>query len=119
MIIEPEKYIYKITSNELWNISLKTGTLALTKSDIADGFIHFSNFNQLKETLRLHFRGQKDLVLLAIALRDIINSIKWEKSRNNELFPHLYGELNIDLVRFAKPINVDNEGNINLSEIFK
>ena len=119
MIMDPEKYIYKITSKELWSISLKTGTLALTKLDIDDGFIHFSNFNQLKETLRLYFRGQKDLVLLAVALQEVINSIKWEKSRNNELFPHLYGKLNINLVRFAKPINVDNEGNVNLSEIFR
>jgi len=34
--------------------------------DLADGFIHFSSADQARETARRHFRGQEDLMVLAV-----------------------------------------------------
>ncbi len=119
MTFEPEKHIFKITTSNLWNKSQKTGLLSPMPIDIADNYIHFSTHTQLAQTLRLHFKGQSDLMLLGVLIKDLKNDLKWEKSRNNELFPHLYSELNINLIKFSKPIKVDNEGNATLPEFLK
>ena len=34
--------------------------------DQADGFLHFSTWAQLPETLRLYYAGEDDLVLVAV-----------------------------------------------------
>ncbi len=119
MNIKPEKYIYKIIGNSLWLDSKQAGILIWSEIDKRDKFIHLSTHRQLAETLRLHFRGQSNLIILAIAIKDVENMLKWEKSRNNELFPHLYGELNIDLVSFSFSVDVDDEGEANLPEFLK
>lgn len=84
--------IYKICSDEIWQRSKQTGKFIGMPVDIADGFIHFSTKDQLNETFQKFFKGQKSLVLLTLESEEFDQSlIKWEKSRNNDLFPHLYG----------------------------
>jgi uncharacterized protein (DUF952 family) len=61
--------------------------------DIADGFIHLSTEAQLTETVDRHFAGQKDLIIAAIDLRLLGDSVRWEPSRHEQLFPHVYGSL--------------------------
>jgi len=61
--------------------------------DRADGYIHLSTSSQVTETVARHFAGQIGLMIAAIDLRRLGDAIRWEPSRNGELFPHLYGRL--------------------------
>ncbi|MCC3862345.1 DUF952 domain-containing protein [Pseudemcibacter aquimaris] len=99
-----ENIIYKICSKEEWDIANEKGAYTGSADDIRDGFIHFSSKEQVAGTLAKHFIDIKNLLLLSIDA-DLLPSgkLKWEVSRNNQKFPHLYDDLNLDAV-----INIEN-----------
>ena len=60
------KYVYKICTKEEWKVSKKNGKFEGSKKDKEDGFIHFSDKEQLKETFNKFFFNQDNLTLLKI-----------------------------------------------------
>ncbi len=62
-----------------------------------EGFIHCSRPEQVSGVLQRFFAGQSDLVLLWIDAQRLQAELRWEAA-DGELFPHLYGELNLDAV---------------------
>ena len=60
--------------------------------------------------LARHFRGQSDLVLIAIPAAILGDALKWEASRGGDLFPHLYSALRTDLATYEVPLDSDEEG---------
>ena len=102
--------IFKILSQTEWAVAKESGTFVGSAVDLKDGFIHFSNGNQVLETLQKHFAGQDDLVLLGVEELSLGEGLKWEVSRGGDLFPHLYQELNTDLVCFVADIGQDTNG---------
>lgn len=110
------EFIYKITTLALWNDVGTNGVLEGMPIDKADGYMHFSTADQLRETLRLHFKGQTDLMLLSVRTQDVEGDLKWEPSRGGELFPHLYAELATSSVVRSDPISVAADGGVDLPE---
>jgi Uncharacterized protein conserved in bacteria len=109
--------IYKIATSASYAPARLSGQYAGMPIDAADGYMHFSTAGQLAETLRLHFKGQSDLVLLAVRTADLGNDLVWEPSRGGQLFPHLYGgPLRLESVEWEAAISVDAEGNCQLPE---
>jgi uncharacterized protein (DUF952 family) len=96
--------IYKILTASEWELARKHGVFRGSAVDIKDGFVHFSAAHQVKETAAHHFAGQSDLMLLAIDSADLGNALKWETSRGGDLFPHLYGDLEVLHVKWAAPL---------------
>jgi uncharacterized protein (DUF952 family) len=72
--------------------------------DARDGFIHFSSAAQVRETAARHFAGIPDLMLVAVNADALADALRWEASRGGELFPHLYGDLPLTAVIWAKPL---------------
>ena len=104
------KYVYKICTKEEWKIAKKIGKFEGSKKDKEDGFIHFSNKDQLKGTLSKYFLNQKDLVLLKVeALK--LNNLIYEQASDGNMFPHLYAHLDISHVCNDYEININEEGN--------
>ena len=66
--------------------------------DLADGYIHLSAADQLQGTLDKHFSGQAGLVIAEIDLEALGDTVRWEISRGEALFPHVYGTLPITSV---------------------
>ena len=83
--------IYKIVSRALWAEAEASGTFTGAPVDLADGYIHFSSAAQVRDTARLHFAGQDDLLLVALDAETLGPDLRWEVSRRGALFPHLYG----------------------------
>lgn len=83
--------IYKILRAPEWQALCALGETQGAPVDMADGFIHFSTAEQVRETAARHFAGQPDLVLAAFDAEAL--TITWEPSRGGALFPHLYGPL--------------------------
>lgn len=102
--------IYKILAQTAWNEAQKEGVYQGSADDIRDGFIHFSTKEQLQGTLEKHYKGQKDLILLAIIESDLGENLKWEPSRGGALFPHLYAPLPTSHVLWEKPLEMTNDG---------
>jgi uncharacterized protein (DUF952 family) len=100
--------IYKILPASSWQDAQESGAFTGAPVDIADGYIHFSTAEQVRETAAKHFAGQHDLLLLAIDSSQLGSTeLKWEVSRGGALFPHLYGTLAVSAVRWAKPLPWD------------
>lgn len=105
-----DRPIYKVVSRQLWDAAESEGVFRGAEIDFADGFIHLSSAEQVSETVRLHFAGQDNLVLIGVDPNLLGDSLRWEESRGGDLFPHLYGELPLSAVRSVAPLPlVDGE----------
>ena len=90
--------IYKICPASAWREAERQGVYRGSADDLRDGFIHFSTAHQVPETARRHFFGQKALFLVEVEAGALGDALRWEPSRNDELFPHLYAELDLGAV---------------------
>lgn len=105
--------IYKIVPEKLWREAETSGSFAGAPVDLADGFIHFSTAEQLRETARKHFANRNDLLLVAIdpaKLGDALDDLRYECSRGGALFPHLYVPLPVNAVAWARRLPIGTDG---------
>jgi uncharacterized protein (DUF952 family) len=99
--------VYKVCAASEWSAAVAAGIYRGSSLDRRDGFIHLSTSDQLEATLRLHFAGERDLVLIAFDPDALGATLRWEPSRGGALFPHLYGELLVVLARRVQAIEAD------------
>ena len=104
-----KKYIYKICDQKIWEIAEEKGVFKGSGIDLTDGFIHFSTSEQVNETAKLHFKGIKNLLLIKVNTEKL--EIKWETSRNNNLFPHLYDIMQLSNVISVFELKLDKNNN--------
>jgi uncharacterized protein (DUF952 family) len=102
--------IYKICPRALWQDAERKGRFDGAPIDAADGFIHFSTADQVRETAAKHFAGQDDLLLLAVDGDRLGAALKYEVSRGGALFPHLYASLDLAAVLWVKPLPLGPSG---------
>ncbi|GAA6199240.1 DUF952 domain-containing protein [Aquicoccus sp. SU-CL01552] len=100
--------IYKIFRAEEWAALQQAGESAGAPVDLADGFVHFSTAEQAAETAAKHFAGEEGLMLLACDADALGDALKWEVSRGGAKFPHLYRELRITDVLWARPLPLED-----------
>lgn len=105
-----DRLVYKIAPRPLWEAAEATGVFAGASIDFEDGFIHLSSGAQVKETARLYFAGQTDLLLIAVDTAAVGDALKWEASRGGDLFPHLYAPLEFSAVEFVVPLPLGPDG---------
>jgi uncharacterized protein (DUF952 family) len=109
-----KKFIFKICYLSEWNKFKKKGKFYGSKKDISDGYIHFSNKNQIKSTLNKYFKREKKLVLLKVNIKGIKNLV-WERSRKGEFFPHLYSHIELHKVKKIYKIILKKDGAYSLN----
>jgi uncharacterized protein (DUF952 family) len=104
---------YKILSADQF-AALQAGDFIGAPIDIADGYIHLSTALQVAGTVDKHFAGRTDLFIAAIDLKALGEKIRWEISRGEALFPHLYGRLEAANVIAAIPLVRQPDGSVAL-----
>ena len=102
--------IYKILPRAEWAAAQAAGRFEGSAVDLADGFIHFSTSAQAQETARRHFAGQADLLVLEVEADELGEALRWEPSRGGDLFPHLYGPLDVAVVRQVADAPLGSDG---------
>jgi uncharacterized protein (DUF952 family) len=102
--------IYKICESAAWQEAERDSVFRGAPVDRADGYIHFSTADQVRETAARHFAGQTDLVLVAVDTEALAPALKWEPSRGGVLFPHLHGELTMAAVAWVRPLPLGPDG---------
>lgn len=87
--------ILHITRHEEWE---KAKVAGFYRGDTLDseGFIHCSTLTQVIKVANFRFRSQRDLVVLCIDSQKVEADIRYEGVE--DLFPHVYGALNVDAV---------------------
>jgi uncharacterized protein (DUF952 family) len=109
--------IYKICPASAWREAERQGVFRGSPDDLRDGFIHFSAASQVAETARKHFSGQAGLFLIAVDADALGDRLRWERSRNDELFPHLYGELDLGAVTSVLSMRTRSDGFHDIPEL--
>ncbi|MDQ2095505.1 DUF952 domain-containing protein [Rhodalgimonas zhirmunskyi] len=100
--------IYKIFREGEMRAFLDAGESAGAPVDLADGFVHFSTAEQVRETAAKHFKGEDGLHLLAVEAETLGAALKWEVSRGGALFPHLFRVLRVTDVAWHRPLPLEN-----------
>ena len=112
--------IYHITSRSAWAEAKKPGQYSAPSLE-NEGFIHCSKREQALGVANDFYRGRADLVLLCIAEINLRAELRWEAPahpkprdgasvRDDSLFPHLYGPLNLDAVIAVVDFNETESG---------
>jgi uncharacterized protein (DUF952 family) len=91
-------YIYHITTAKEWEIAQQKGiyeadTLA------SEGYMHCSTEEQVQGVLERYYADRVNLVKLTINKEKVERPLIFELAGSiNEVFPHIYGALNLDAV---------------------
>lgn len=93
-----KKFIYKVCYEKEWLKIRNKNNFSGSKKDISDGYIHFSNKNQIKSTLNKYFSKKEKLVLLKVSTAKL-KKIFWEKSTGGDYYPHLYSKLDLKNIK--------------------
>lgn len=102
--------LYHITGRAEWEAAQERG---LYRGDSLDGegFIHCSTAEQVVRVADSWFRGQRGLVVLEIEGERVAAEVRYENLEGGEeLFPHIYGVLNLDAVVRVVALQVGDDG---------
>lgn len=90
--------IYHVITPASWQQALANGFYE-ADSLASEGFIHASKESQLQGVLERYYHHQTDLLLLHINENKLKTELRYELAPSvNEIFPHIYGRLNLDAV---------------------
>jgi uncharacterized protein (DUF952 family) len=109
--------IYKICPASAWREAERQGVYRGSADDARDGFIHFSLASQVAETAKKHYAGQTGLFLVEVDADALGDTLRFEPSRNDELFPHLYGELDLGAVTAVHEMHARSDGFHDIPEL--
>ena len=84
---------YHITTPERWAM-FATKDYYNAESLVTEGFIHASFAEQIAPTLAIHFKNVKKIIILTVDPSVLEAELRVEASRNGDLFPHIYGNIN-------------------------
>jgi len=89
---------YHIAHQADWDLAKKAGDYR-ADSLSTQGFIHCSTSGQVFGVANRLFQGKQDLILLKIDEARLLSPVKYENLEGGQqLFPHIYGPLNLDAV---------------------
>ena len=101
--------IYHLTYKRSWEAAKPTGEYA-APSLAEEGFIHCSkDITQLLKVSARLYPGDENLLVLDVDLDKLPSPIKEEPSRSGEIYPHIYGPLNLDAVTETLEFIIESE----------
>ncbi|WP_428843085.1 DUF952 domain-containing protein [Sphaerothrix gracilis] len=108
--------IYHITTAQRWHSSKGQNHYAAEFFG-AEGFIHCSNADQVVRVANHLFRNTGGLILLHIQTERLHPRLVYENLEGGEeLFPHVYGPINLDAVVCISPFEPGLDGYFNQYE---
>ena len=105
------RLILHITSKTAWQSAQQAGEYA-APSLATEGFIHCSTPEQVVAVAERFYAGQRGLVLLVLDSKRIQAEVRYEAGTDkpDELFPHVYGTINLDAVTRVLDFEPDAAG---------
>lgn len=115
--------IFHITSHTAWDDAKKRGNYRAESLE-TEGFIHCSTQSQVLPVAENYYKGQTGLIVLAIEPTLLSAALKWEPPSggapppgvpDGDLFPHIYGPINLDAVIKVIDLESKPDGAFSLS----
>lgn len=122
MTTSPDR-IYHITTHADWDAAQPQGRYEAPSLQ-TQGFIHFSTVDQVLRVANAIYTGQTGLILLEVDTARLESELKYEppdmavpaEHQTDELFPHLYGPLNVDAVVRVHDFPTGEDGHFTLPD---
>jgi uncharacterized protein (DUF952 family) len=101
--------IFHITSRSAWEAAQAQGSYRPASLE-SEGFIHLSQAHQVVQVANSFYPGRGGLVLLEADTALLLTDLRWEPpiglrapegKLSEDIFPHLYGPLDLDAVLAA------------------
>ena len=116
--------IYHITSLKAWSDALQRGEYRLESLE-TEGFIHCSTSAQVLPVAEKYYQRRGRLLLLMIDPERLASDLKWEPPSGGtlpgvpegDLFPHVYGPINLDAVVKVFDLEANPDGKYNLPDL--
>jgi glutathione S-transferase len=106
--------IYHIAFAADWDQAQRDGqyTMSTRGRTLAEqGFIHAGTAHQVASVANAIYRGSRELLILVINPSRVKSEIRYEQvSGSDDLFPHIYGPLNVDAVIETRLFEPDADG---------
>ena len=112
------EFIFKIIDKDEWYKAKQNGVYNGSDRDKKDGYIHFSEEDQVPETLKKYYLNKENLILLKVNAFKL-DHLLWEQASNGDMYPHLYSPLDITNVEEEFELPLNDDGNHRLPEILK
>ena len=112
------EFIFKVIDKDEWQKAKQSGTYGGSEKDIKDGYIHFSEEQQVKETLIKYYKDKENLILLKVHTLNL-EHLLWEQASNGDMYPHLYSPLDVKNVKDEFELILDKDGNHHLPKNLK
>lgn len=110
LILKEIEMIYHITKPITWNNGLSKGAYVPVEFE-QDGFIHCSNEEQVLDVAGRYYPGQLGLLLLRIDPAQLSSNLVYENLiGGHELFPHIYGPLNLEAINATAEFKLNSDG---------
>jgi uncharacterized protein (DUF952 family) len=113
--------IYHITSRKAWRDALQRGDYRAASLE-TEGFVHCSTGTQVLPVAEKYYARQRGLLVLTIDPEKLASKLKWEPPAEGapppgvsegELFPHVYGPINLDAIVKIYDLETDPDGKHN------
>lgn len=105
---EGDPNIYLLMARADYEAALAKGAFAPASLE-TEKFIHAMPFNQVTRVGNKFYREKEDVQLLVVDLSKVVAPVKWEPATGG-LYPHIFGELNMDSVVKVFPVPRDPNG---------
>ena len=92
------QWIVHICRRDAWQDAQENGEYS-ADSLKSEGFIHCSTPEQVLDVANRYYAGVHDLVLLWIDPLKIHVQLRWEAAEDGEIYPHVYGGIDIDAIQ--------------------
>ncbi len=114
--------IYHLTTRQAWREAQQRGEYRAESLE-SEGYIHSSTERQILPVAEAFFRGQSGILLLEIDPARLSSELRWEAPSGGtpppgvpegDLFPHIYGPINLDAIIKAYNLESDPDGSYKL-----
>lgn len=95
--------VYKLLRESEAELLERFGRFAGSPDDERDGFVHLSSAHQVAGTAAKYF-ADENVVLVALSVESLGDTLRFEESRGGALFPHLYGAIMRAMVVSTTPV---------------
>jgi glutathione S-transferase len=111
--------IFHITTEADWAQAQAEGAYSLSTRGLTlaqVGFVHCAFEEQVCGVANSFFRGVAKLVVLRVAIERLNVEVRYEDLQGgHELFPHIYGPLNLDAIVATMPLAPVTDGTFTFS----
>ena len=114
--------IYHLTSRQAWREAQQRGEYRAESLE-SEGFIHCSTQMQILPVAEKFYKGQQGILLLEIDPSLLTSELRWEAPSGGapppgvpegDLFPHIYGPVNLDAIVKVYDLESDPDGSYKL-----